>query len=67
MGQDPREAWKRLQQTLASAQQRSGSKPLGGNPRNFLGGVGALLLFGGGAVLLSNSLFNGNENVHPIV
>ncbi|CAF9924268.1 MAG: Prohibitin-2, subunit of the prohibitin complex (Phb1p-Phb2p) [Heterodermia speciosa] len=58
MGQDPKEAWRRLQQTLASAQQRSGGTSLGGNPRNFLGGAGALLLLGGGAVLLSNSLFN---------
>ena len=66
MGQDPKEAWRRLQQTLASAQQRSGTKPLGGSPRNFLGGVGALLLFGGGAVALSNALFNGNEIIYSI-
>lgn len=56
MGQDPKEAWRKLQQTL---QQRGGGNPLGGNPRNFLGGAGALILLGGGAVVLSNSLFNG--------
>ncbi|KAG6989794.1 prohibitin [Physcia stellaris] len=58
MGQDPKEAWRKLQQTLASAQQRGGGNPFGGSPRNLFGGAGALILLGGGAVLLSNSLFN---------
>ena len=59
MGQDPREAWRRLQATLASAQQRGGgSMPFGGNPRNIFGGAGAALLLGGGAMALYNSLFN---------
>lgn len=57
MGQDPKEAWRKLQQTLASAQQRGGAG-FGGNPRNLFGGAaGAALLLGGGMVLF-NSLFN---------
>ena len=58
MGQDPREAWRKLQQSLAQAQRSGG---IGGSPRNLFGGIGALILFGGGATLLSNSLFNGME------
>ena len=63
MGQDPKVAWRKLQQTLSSAQQRGGN-PFGGNPRNVFGGAGALILLGGGAVLLTNSLFNGDQNLY---
>lgn len=63
-GPDPQETWRRLQQTLQNAQ-RQGSKTFGGggfpggSPRNAIGGLGALLLLGGGAVLVNNALFNG--------
>ena len=57
MGQDPKEAWRKLQQTLAQAQQRGGG--FGGSPRGFLGGAAGLLLLGGGTVLAMNSIFNG--------
>lgn len=55
MGQDPKEAWRRLQQTLASAQQRGGG--LGGSPRNITGVI-AFVALAGGAVALNNALFN---------
>ena len=58
MGQDPREAWRRLQQTLASAQQK-GRGGLPGGPRNFFGGALGLVLLGGGVVVVNNALFNG--------
>ena len=58
MSQDPRETWRKLQQTLASAQQQ-GRRGLGGNPRNLFGGAAGLLLLGGGALVLNNALFNG--------
>jgi len=57
MSQDPRETWRKLQQTLASAQQQ-GRRGLGGNPRNLFGGAAGLLLLGGGALVLNNALFN---------
>ena len=62
MSQDPKEAWRRLQQTLASAQQQ-GRKGLGGNPRGAIGGAAGLLLLLGGAVVVNNALFNGLKNV----
>ncbi|MCJ1227863.1 Prohibitin-2, subunit of the prohibitin complex (Phb1p-Phb2p) [Toensbergia leucococca] len=58
MAQDPRETWRRLQQTLASAQQQGRNAGLGGSPRNFLGGVAGLLLLGAGALTINNALFN---------
>ncbi|MCJ1338736.1 Prohibitin-2, subunit of the prohibitin complex (Phb1p-Phb2p) [Bachmanniomyces sp. S44760] len=57
MGQDPREAWRKLQQTLTNAQQQ-GKRGLGGNPRGAYGGLAGILLLGGGAIFLNNALFN---------
>jgi prohibitin 2 len=51
-----------LQRQLARAQEtgrRFGGPGGGGNPRNALTGLVGLVVFGGGAVVLSNSLFNG--------
>lgn len=62
MSQDPKETWRRLQQTLASAQQQ-GRKGLGGNPRGAIGGAAGLLLLLGGAVVVNNALFNGMKKV----
>ncbi|KAI4135561.1 MAG: hypothetical protein LQ347_000562 [Umbilicaria vellea] len=56
-GPDPRETWRKLQQTLSNAQQQ-GRKGLGGNPRNLFGGAGLLLVLGGGALVVNNALFN---------
>lgn len=55
MGQDPREAWRKLQQTFVSG--TKGGMP--GGPRNFfgIGGGVALLIVGG--VVVNNALFNG--------
>lgn len=57
-GPDPRETWRKLQQTLSNAQQR-GRGGFGGNPRNLFGGVGLLVLLGGGVLVVNNALFNG--------
>lgn len=53
-----------LQRTLANAQEqgRRFGGAGGGNPRNALGGLVGLALLGGGAVILSNSLFNGTDD-----
>jgi prohibitin 2 len=49
-----------LQRTLQNAQEQGRRFGGGrGNPRNALGGLLGLVLLGGGAVLISNSLFNG--------
>lgn len=58
MSQDPRETWRKLQQTLASAQQQ-GRRGLGGAPKNFLGGTLGLIIIGGGVLVFNNALFNG--------
>jgi prohibitin 2 len=52
-----------LQRTLAQAQEqgRKFGGSGGGNPRNAIGGLLGLVLLGGGAVALSNSLFNGAD------
>ena len=60
MAQDPREVFRRLQQTLGSAQRRAGGG-LPGGPRNFFGGAFGLLLLGGGVVVFNNALFNGKK------
>lgn len=58
MAQDPREAWRKLQQTISNAQQQ-GRRGFGGNPRGAIGvGVGIAILVGGGLVV-NNALFNG--------
>ena len=62
MGQDPREVWRKLQQTMSSAQQR-GRGSLPGGPRNFLGGAAGLLLLGTGIVVVNNALFNGTQDL----
>jgi prohibitin 2 len=48
-----------LQRTLQNAQEQGRRFGGGRNPRNALGGFLSLVLLGGGAVLVSNSLFNG--------
>ena len=50
-----------LQRTIQNAQEQGRRFGGGGrgNPRNALGGLLGLVLLGGGAVLISNSLFNG--------
>lgn len=58
MGQDPREAWRKMQ---AALQQRRGGGfggRFGGNPRNFFGVSAGTILLGGGAMVLYNALFN---------
>ena len=60
MGQDPREAWRKLQQTFASGQQQA-RKGFGGAPKGSLGGAAGLLLLFGGGLLVQNALFNGME------
>ncbi|KAL2039648.1 hypothetical protein N7G274_007507 [Stereocaulon virgatum] len=57
MGQDPREVFRKLQQTLGSAQRRAGGG-LPGGPRNFIGGAAGLVLLGTGVVVFNNALFN---------
>ncbi|MCJ1443060.1 MAG: Prohibitin-2, subunit of the prohibitin complex (Phb1p-Phb2p) [Stictis urceolatum] len=57
MGQDPREAFRRMQRSLASMSQRGGGMP-GGAPKGALGGLAGLLLLGGGVLLVNNALFN---------
>jgi prohibitin 2 len=53
-----------LQRQLAKAQEtgrKFGGAGGGGNPRSAIGGLVGLVLFGGGAVVLNNSLFNGRH------
>ncbi|MCJ1352367.1 MAG: Prohibitin-2, subunit of the prohibitin complex (Phb1p-Phb2p) [Icmadophila ericetorum] len=57
MGQDPRDAWRKLQQTFANAQQQ-GRKGMGGAPKGALGGMVGLIILGGGALVFNNALFN---------
>ena len=57
MGQDPREVFRKLQQSLGSAQRRG----IPGGPRNFFGGAAGLLLLGGGVIVFNNAIFNGNN------
>lgn len=66
MGQDPREVFRRLQQTLGSAQKRAGGG-LPGGPRNFFGGAFGLLLLGGGVVAFNNAIFNGKHTILPAI
>lgn len=57
MAQDPKEMWRKLQQSVNSAQQRGrGGLPSG--PRNLATG---LILLGTGAVMVNNALFNGMQ------
>ena len=62
MGQDPKEMWRKLQQTMNSAQQK-GRGGLPGGPRNFFGGAVGLLLLGTGVVVVNNALFNGTQDL----
>lgn len=56
------ETWQRLQQQLQRAQEQGrrfgGGGGGGPSPRGALTGIGSLILLGGGAILLNNSLFN---------
>lgn len=61
MAQDPRDFFRKLQQTVSSAQQR-GRGGLPGGPRNFYGGAAGLILLGTGVVLVNNALFNGIQD-----
>lgn len=61
MGQDPKDYWRKLQQTVNSAQQK-GRGGLPGGPRNFFGGAAGLLLLGTGVVVVNNALFNGIQD-----
>ena len=63
MAQDPKEVWRKLQQTMNMAQQK-GRGGLPGGPRNFFGAAGGLLLLGTGAVVINNALFNGKRTVY---
>lgn len=65
MAQDPKEMWRKLQQTVASAQQK-GRGGLPGGPRNFFGGAAGLLLLGTGVVVVNNALFNGMQDYSKI-
>lgn len=62
---DAQERIRQLQQSLNNARRRGipglGGGGGGGNPRNVIGGIGSLLLFGGGGMILYNSLFNGTR------
>lgn len=58
MGQDPREAWRKLQQTLANAQQQ-GRRGLGGSPKGAFSGAAGVVLLVGGYLVFNNALFNG--------
>ena len=56
MGQDPREAWRKLSQMAMDR----GSRPnLPGGPRGFFGGAVGLVLLGTSVVFINNALFNG--------
>ncbi|KAF2457356.1 band 7 family-domain-containing protein [Lineolata rhizophorae] len=58
-GGGPSDAFRRLQQALVEAQQRGGRGYGGGPPGpRAVGGLATIVLLGGGAVLLNNSLFN---------
>ena len=61
MGQDPKEMWRKLQQTMNSAQQK-GRGGLPGGPRNFYGAAAGVVLLGTGAVVINNALFNGIQD-----
>lgn len=58
MAQDPRDYFKKLQQSISSAQQK-GRGGLPGGPRNFFGGAAGLVLLATGAVVVNEALFNG--------
>ena len=58
MSQDPKEMWRKLQQTVNSAQQK-GRGGFPGGPKNLFGGVAGVILLGAGAVVINNALFNG--------
>ncbi|MCJ1430183.1 Prohibitin-2, subunit of the prohibitin complex (Phb1p-Phb2p) [Sticta canariensis] len=54
MSQDPGEAWRRLQAAMQQGRRGLGN----GAPRGWFSGAAGLLLLGGGAIVISNSLFN---------
>ena len=62
MSQDPKEVWRKLQQTMNTAQQK-GRGSLPGGPRNLFGAAGGIILLATGAVVINNALFNGKRTV----
>ena len=62
MGQDPREAWRRLQEMAMNPRSRPN---LPGGPRGFFSGAVGLVLLGGGVVFANNALFNGTSVLDP--
>ena len=57
MAQDPREAFRKIQQTFQNASRGTGMG--GGPPKGSVGAGIALLLLSGGVYLVNNALFNG--------
>lgn len=58
MGQDPREAWRRLQKFAVD---RSGGRGpnIPGGPKGLFGGAAGLVVLGAAGIFISNALFNG--------
>ncbi|KAL9130327.1 MAG: hypothetical protein Q9217_001466 [Psora testacea] len=56
MGQDPKEAWRKLQNSFASGTRGRGGLP--GGPRNFFGVGGSIFLLIGGVWVVNSALFN---------
>ena len=66
MSQDPREAWRQLQQRFASAQRKGFGGAGGGPPKGALGGTAALVALIGGGFLFNNALFNGGPSLRLV-
>ena len=64
MGQDPREAWRKLQTSFVNSSRRGGGFP--GGPRNFFALGGGVVLLIGGVWVVNNALFNGKAGVPRI-
>ena len=60
MAQDPRETFRKLQQSIRNARGSGGGMPPGGPQGVAAIGLGALVL--GGVYLASNALFNGESD-----
>lgn len=59
MSQDPRDAWRRLQ----NAAMQQGRRGMGGSSKGIFGGAAGLFLLGGGVLVFNNALFNGMGKV----
>lgn len=66
MSGSPQETWRKLQRSFANAQRKGGQSFPGPNPRNVFGGAAGLLLLGGGAIFVSNALFNGTYSLMAV-